>query len=140
MSACMKASAQSLAQRRGSSAGRIGGAFAARPAAPARRGRIGASGGADASPERPVFKITSRGPEMSLDDIRDAFEVCSLIPAANERSQCYSCWGIDAERMTSYYEAVLGLEAALTGGAGAAAARRYADPDEFQSANASMAE
>ncbi|KIZ00737.1 H/ACA ribonucleoprotein complex subunit 1 [Monoraphidium neglectum] len=99
--------------------------------------RIVASAGADSPQQRPVFKLTSSGPEMSLDDIRDAFEVCSLIPSPGERSQCYSCWGIDSDRMAAYYDLVLDLERSLEGGM---VAHHMADPDEFQSVNTSMAE
>jgi hypothetical protein len=65
--------------------------------------------------------------------------VCSLIPAPGERSECYSTWGIDGERMAAYYDTVVGLEAALTA-ALPAPARARADPDEFHSATTSMAE
>ena len=44
---------------------------------------------------------------------RDAYEVCSLIPAANERAQCYSVFGVDSTRMLEYYETVLKLEEEL---------------------------
>ena len=94
----------------------------------------------------------------------DAYDVCSLIPSPNERSQCYSCWGIDGERMAAYYDTVLSLESALTtasdadsaagqqqaqerGGGGFMGASfwwlggaKSADPDDFHSATASMAE
>lgn len=44
---------------------------------------------------------------------RDAYEVCSLIPDPAERVQCYSVFGIDAQRMSSYYEKVTQLEGQL---------------------------
>jgi hypothetical protein len=39
--------------------------------------------------------------------------VCSLIPDPNERHQCYSVFGVDAQRMASYYETVSRLEEQL---------------------------
>lgn len=44
---------------------------------------------------------------------RDAYEVCSLIPSADERQQCYSVFGLDASRMNAYYDTVLSLEQQL---------------------------
>lgn len=138
MSTCTRAShfGRGLVPRAGSGATALGAPCGAtrRRVAP-RRQRIAPRAAAGSSPERPVFKLTSRGPEMSLDDIRDAYEVCSLIPSPNERSQCYSCWGIDSDRMADYYDAVLALEAALGRSPQPA---RAADPDEFQSAHTSM--
>uniref|UniRef100_A0A383WDQ7 Uncharacterized protein n=1 Tax=Tetradesmus obliquus TaxID=3088 RepID=A0A383WDQ7_TETOB len=46
-------------------------------------------------------------------DVRDAYEVCSLIPDPNERHQCYSVFGVDAQRMASYYDTVAALEEQL---------------------------
>jgi hypothetical protein len=43
--------------------------------------------------------------------------------------QCYSCWGIDSDRMAAYYDLVLDLERSLEGGM---VAHHMADPDEFQ--------
>jgi hypothetical protein len=63
--------------------------------------------------ERPVFQLDSRH-NLSFEDVRDAYEVCSLIPDPAERVQCYSVFGIDAKRMTSYYETVAQLEGQLT--------------------------
>jgi hypothetical protein len=83
---------------------------------------------------------------------RDAYDVCSTIPSPKERSQCYTCFGIDGDRMMAYYDAVLDLERALTAGGGGSnqgAARQHEqalqqrgrpDTDEFHSATASMAE
>jgi len=65
-----------------------------------------------AYPERPILQLHNRQ-HLTLDDIRDAYEVCSLIPAANERAQCYSVFGIDSTRMLEYYETVLKLEEEL---------------------------
>lgn len=45
---------------------------------------------------------------------RDAYEVCSLIPDPSERGQCYSVFGIDAQRMNNYFETVSQLEGQLT--------------------------
>jgi hypothetical protein len=39
--------------------------------------------------------------------------VCSLIPDPNERHQCYSVFGVDAQRMASYYDTVSRLEEQL---------------------------
>lgn len=111
-------------------------------------------------PERALFNLSTKSPEMTLEDIRDAYEQCSTIPAAGERAQCYSCFGLDGDRMARYYDAVLGLEKALQdggaggeqrAGAGAGAggvgglwgwpgSRAVQDPDEFHSATASMTE
>lgn len=44
---------------------------------------------------------------------RDAYEVCSLIPDPSERSQCYSVFGLDAGRMSAYYDTVCRLESQL---------------------------
>lgn len=73
---------------------------------------------------------------MTLDDVRDAYEICSLIPAANERHQCYSVFGIDADRMASYYELVLDLEDRLE------ASRQTVpqDPDEYAASTMSWSE
>lgn len=39
--------------------------------------------------------------------------MCSLIPDPNERHQCYSVFGVDAQRMASYYDTVAALEEQL---------------------------
>jgi hypothetical protein len=39
--------------------------------------------------------------------------VCSLIPDPSERSQCYSVFGLDAGRMSAYYDTVCRLESQL---------------------------
>lgn len=40
--------------------------------------------------------------------------MCSLIPDPNERHQCYSVFGLDAQRMNNYYETVVRLEQQLS--------------------------
>lgn len=67
--------------------------------------------------ERPVLQLDSRAP-LTLEDVRDAYEVCSLIPEPGERGQCYSVFGLDSSRMASYYETVLDLEDRLAAGDG----------------------
>jgi hypothetical protein len=47
-------------------------------------------------------------------DIMDAYEVCSLIPDPNERHQCYSVFGLDAQKMANYYDTVVRLEQQLS--------------------------
>lgn len=85
--------------------------------------------------ERPVLQLHSGGGALTLDDVRDAYEICSLIPAPNERHQCYSVFGIDADRMTNYYELVLDLEDRL------ATSREAAqDPDEYAVSTMSWSE
>eukprot|EP00878_Enallax_costatus_P003406 GHUV01003615.1.p1 GENE.GHUV01003615.1~~GHUV01003615.1.p1 ORF type:complete len:137 (+),score=18.59 GHUV01003615.1:524-934(+) len=63
--------------------------------------------------ERPVFQLDSRH-NLTFEDVRDAYEVCSLIPDPTERVQCYSVFGIDAQRMNNYYETVSQLEGQLS--------------------------
>lgn len=45
---------------------------------------------------------------------RDAYEVCSMIPDPSERHQCYSVFGLDAQRMAAYYDTVVRLEHQLS--------------------------
>lgn len=52
-------------------------------------------------------------PLVSLTSCRDAYEVCSLIPDPNERHECYSVFGLDAQQMANYYETVVRLEQQL---------------------------
>eukprot|EP00877_Chromochloris_zofingiensis_P007100 jgi/Chrzof1/2643/Cz11g23180.t1 len=76
--------------------------------------------------DRPLFQLHGNQ-QLTLDDVRDAYEVCSLIPAPNERQDCYSVFGIDGNRMHAYYESVLTMEKQL-----AATQSAQEDPDEFQ--------
>eukprot|EP00775_Hariotina_reticulata_P006923 gene6923-7141_t len=57
----------------------------------------------------PVFQLDSRQ-TLSIADVRDAYEICSLIPNPNDRQQCYSVFGLDSKRMANYYETVMQLE------------------------------
>lgn len=40
--------------------------------------------------------------------------MCSLIPDPNERHQCYSVFGLDAQKMANYYDTVVRLEQQLS--------------------------
>lgn len=147
----MPALPSTCASRRGlfnggcSTSGSCGGRAAPRAAAPRRAGIV-----ARAEPlEGPLFKLPQSSlPDMTIEDIRDAYEVCSTIPAPGERAQCYSTWGLDSDRMAAYYETVMGLETALEsaprfgpfGGGGVSRAHARGDSDDFRSASASMAE
>lgn len=77
---------------------------------------------------RPLFTL-DRGSatHLTFEDIRDAYEMCSTIPDARERGQCYSVFNIDGERMASYYAPVSRLEDALLGGAAAGPRRALAE-------------
>eukprot|EP00882_Tetradesmus_deserticola_P001007 GHRQ01001090.1.p1 GENE.GHRQ01001090.1~~GHRQ01001090.1.p1 ORF type:complete len:157 (+),score=55.13 GHRQ01001090.1:165-635(+) len=64
------------------------------------------------SQNAPLFQLDNRH-NLTMADVRDAYEVCSLIPDPNERHQCYSVFGVDAQRMARYYDTVSRLEEQL---------------------------
>lgn len=62
---------------------------------------------------KPLFQLDERQ-SLNMEDIMDAYDVCSLIPDPNERHQCYSVFGLDASKMANYYETVVRLEQQLS--------------------------
>lgn len=82
----------------------------------------------------PLFQLDNRH-NLTMADVRDAYEVCSLIPDPNERHQCYSVFGVDAQRMASYYDTVAALEEQLETDLATSTAPCFplseADPDDY---------
>ncbi|KAL4437015.1 hypothetical protein ABPG75_004154 [Micractinium tetrahymenae] len=98
---------------------------ARRPSQPARPVRVQAAWGQlnHILPEDDDCKWTSvfaaayippTNNPASVYDARDALEACNLCASFEERQECLSVFGLDAEQVDTYYSAVYALEQALS--------------------------